>query len=33
MKTQNTIEKVSLIIAVIYAVVTFSGAVVILSNI
>jgi hypothetical protein len=33
MRPQNTIEKVSLIIAVIYAIVTFGGAVVILSNI
>jgi hypothetical protein len=33
MRPQNTIEKVSLIIAVIYAAVTFGGALVILSNI
>jgi hypothetical protein len=33
MRSQNTIEKVALIIAVIYAAVTFGGAVVILLNI
>ena len=33
MRPQNKIEKISLIIAVIYAAVTFGGAVVILSNI
>jgi hypothetical protein len=33
MRPQNKIEKVSLIIAAIYAIVTFGGAVVILSNI
>jgi len=33
MKPQNKIEKAALIIAAIYAAVTFSGAVVILSNI
>ena len=33
MKPQNTIEKAALVIAAIYAAVTFGGAVVILSNI
>jgi hypothetical protein len=33
MRPQNTIEKISLIIATIYAIVTFGGAIVILSNI
>jgi hypothetical protein len=33
MRPQNTIEKVAFIIAAIYAIVTFGGAVVILSNI
>lgn len=33
MKPKNTIEKVALIIAAIYAIVTFNGAIVILSNI
>ena len=33
MRPQNTLEKISLIIAAIYAIVTFGGAVVILSNI
>jgi hypothetical protein len=33
MRPQNTIEKVSLIIAAIYAAVTFGGAIVILLNI
>jgi len=33
MNSKNTIEKISLIIAVIYAAVTFGGAVVILFNI
>ena len=33
MKTQNTIEKVAFIIATIYAIVTFGGAIVILSSI